>query len=86
MKKSLNKTGYFFRWNFLPGFIIIGGIYLISNASKEIVYIIAIIGIISLALWANHNHPKSYVHYFKNEQKKIDEKEKLDKQIKKYFK
>jgi len=68
-KKSLNKIEYFLRWNFLSGFILIGGMYLIMNSSENSVRFIAMIGVISLALWANHDRPESYSDYLKNEQK-----------------
>jgi len=59
---------YWFRWNFLPAFIIIGGIYIIGNSNKRLVYLIAFVGIFSLALWANHDRPKSYNDYLKNKE------------------
>ncbi|MCX6702958.1 MAG: hypothetical protein NTW60_03780 [Candidatus Wolfebacteria bacterium] len=71
MKESLlNKIEYLrylLRWNFLPAIILFGGIYVALDARcTDFGFYLSLLGVFSLALWANHNRPKSYSDYLKN--------------------
>jgi len=77
MKENLSNKieylRYLLRWNLLPAIILFGGIYVaVELRYTELGFYLSLVGVVSLALWANHNHPKSYGNYLKN----IEQKEK----------
>lgn len=90
MKENLSNKieylRYLLRWNFLPAIILLGGIYVVLDfRNTELNFYLSLIGVFSLALWANHNHPKSYCDYLKNIEQRETEIGELEKIKKKYF-
>ena len=90
MKENLSNKieylRYLLRWDFLPAIILLGGIYVATEGRyTELGFYLSLIGVASLALWANHDRPKSYGDYLKNIEQKREEKEELERIKKKYF-
>jgi len=55
----------------LPAIILFGGIYVASDfRHTELGFYLSLVGVFSLALWANRNRPKSYGDYIKNIEQK----------------
>ncbi len=68
---DIDYLKYLFRWNLLPSIILLGGIYIILDFRyTDLSFYLSLVGVFSLALWANHNHPKSYGDYLKIQNKK----------------
>jgi len=82
MKENLSNKieylRYLLRWNLLPAIILFGGIYVVVDfRHTELGFYLSLVGVFSLALWANHNRPKSYGDYLKNIKQKEVEAEEL---------
>lgn len=90
MKENLSNKieylRYLFRWNLLPAIILFGGIYMaVDFRHTELGFYLSLIGVFSLALWANNNRPKSFREYLKNIEQKTVEDEELKRIKKEYF-
>lgn len=63
---DVEYLGYLFRWNLLPAIILFGGIYVaLDFRYTELGFYLSLVGVFSLALWANHDRPGSYSDYLK---------------------
>jgi len=93
LSDKIEYLRYFLRWNFWPALILFGGIYIVLDFRyTELAFYLSLVGVLSLALWANHNRPKSYSDYLKGINQDIldimeEEDEAKEKKIlkKKYF-
>jgi len=66
LSNKIEYLRYLLRWNFLPAIILFGGIYITLDLRyTELGFLLSLVGVFSLALWANHNRPKSYNYYLK---------------------
>ncbi|MFH1162262.1 MAG: hypothetical protein V1696_03240 [Candidatus Jorgensenbacteria bacterium] len=71
LSNKIEHLRYLLRWNLLPSIILFGGIYVVLDLRyTELGFLLSLVGVFSLALWANHNRPKSYSDYLKNIEQK----------------
>ncbi len=79
LSNRIEYLRYLLRWVFLPAIILFGGIYVAAELRyTELGFYLSLVGVVSLALWANHNRPKSYGDYLKDIEQKQIEIEKLE--------
>lgn len=86
LSNKIEYLRYLLRWNLLPAVILFGGIYVAFDLQHtDFGFYLSLVGVFSLALWANHNRPKSYSDYLKDIGQKRVEAEELERIKGKYF-